>query len=601
MSSEGCNFQPKHTCGVQNNNVTLLQPYVCHKDVRKNTRGPRKERGIYAEKRPKSVQKGRRKARMRGEKTARNFQISPWSESTEKIACRPQTRAPRFLEDPPETKAVEGKKKALHSLAVQQHLDSNKDLGGAHLIELQGDPVEARVGYEKPYEIPRPEKHPRNTPQRETHAEPRLGNGLRVELGQREREQKRIGHQQEPQQHLDSNETSGYFYSMINCERKPRVRNTPYCFLGIISHLGPPGAPGTDTADPDSSPDSNVEISGHGRHVMPARSSELSPDAIPYKQFRRSVYYKIQFKLLKREPGMTVTWIALWPVFNGQTDIAPSKQYMEELQLQAVSPVAVRAMLRAMCQKIHERLETWTYHITQSLAQFTSQYSTFSNVLRHRGTVSPVAYSKAVTKSVYSCQVSVSVARVTLTRSVTATLRLCISHLAVMSTSVRPHILRGLIEYLDAAKWTLCVYQLDCRWNNIEGGKCTKCVGNMSTGNPKAGTTIYFCVFGIVKEQPGTTITSIRPDWAADGSLGREFQIEYDRQLLTLAWALELHGKPAQLGNEIVLRSDTDTVTPVGAALFATASLTILSDDGQPAPYYCMEVQSFEAVFLDTN
>ncbi|KAJ7097422.1 hypothetical protein C8R44DRAFT_748525 [Mycena epipterygia] len=27
MSSEGCNFQPKHTCGVQNNNVTLLQPY----------------------------------------------------------------------------------------------------------------------------------------------------------------------------------------------------------------------------------------------------------------------------------------------------------------------------------------------------------------------------------------------------------------------------------------------------------------------------------------------------------------------------------------------------------------------------------------------
>ncbi|KAJ7122262.1 hypothetical protein C8R44DRAFT_733247 [Mycena epipterygia] len=170
-----------------------------------------------------------------------------------------------------------------------------------------------------------------------------------------------------------------------------------------------------------------------------------------------------------------------------------------------------------------------------------------------------------------------------------------------MNTSVRPHILRGLIEYLDAAKWTLCVDKLDCRWNNIKGGKCAKHVGNMSTGNPKAGTTIYFCVFGIVKEQSGTTITLIRPDWDADGSLGREFQIEYDRQLLTLARALESHGQPAQLGNEIVLRSNTDTVTPVGAALFATASLTILSDDVQPAPYYCMEVQSFEAVFLDTN
>ncbi|KAJ7090624.1 hypothetical protein C8R44DRAFT_750860 [Mycena epipterygia] len=185
--------------------------------------------------------------------------------------------------------------------------------------------------------------------------------------------------------------------------------------------------------------------------------------------------------------------------------------------------------------------------------------------------------------------------------SVTATLGRCIFHLAVMNTSVRPHILRGLIEYLDAAKWTLCIDQLDCRWNNIEGGKCAKRVGNMSTGNPKAGTTIYFCVFGIVKEQSETTITLTRPAWDADGSLGREFQIEYDRQLLTLSRALELHGKPAQLGNEIVLHSDTPTVTPVGAALFATASLTILSDDGQPAPYYCLEVQSFEAVFLDTN
>ncbi|KAJ7142282.1 hypothetical protein C8R44DRAFT_725655 [Mycena epipterygia] len=27
MSSEWCNFQPKHACGAQNNNVTLLQPY----------------------------------------------------------------------------------------------------------------------------------------------------------------------------------------------------------------------------------------------------------------------------------------------------------------------------------------------------------------------------------------------------------------------------------------------------------------------------------------------------------------------------------------------------------------------------------------------
>ncbi|KAJ7101919.1 hypothetical protein C8R44DRAFT_746955 [Mycena epipterygia] len=72
------------------------------------------------------------------------------------------------------------------------------------------------------------------------------------------------------------------------------------------------------------------------------------------------------------------------------------------------------------------------------------------------------------------------------------------------------------------------------------------------------------------------------PDWDADGSLGQEFQIEYDRQLLTLARALELHGKPAQLDNKIVLSSDTPTVTPVGAALFGYKKIATVKEHKWP-------------------
>ncbi|KAJ7099793.1 hypothetical protein C8R44DRAFT_947242 [Mycena epipterygia] len=101
------------------------------------------------------------------------------------------------------------KKKPIHLPASQQRLDSNKYLGGKVPFRLKETPrpssKPARARRQSPGSR---NAHTEKRAQRETHAEPRLGRGFRVELGA-ERAPAKNASVANIQQHLDSNEDLG--------------------------------------------------------------------------------------------------------------------------------------------------------------------------------------------------------------------------------------------------------------------------------------------------------------------------------------------------------------------------------------------------------
>ncbi|KAJ7126118.1 hypothetical protein C8R44DRAFT_851657 [Mycena epipterygia] len=74
----------------------------------------------------------------------------------------------------------------------------------------------------------------------------------------------------------------------------------------------------------------------------------------------------------------------------------------------------------------------------------------------------------------------------------------------------------------------------------------------------------------------------------------------FDKQLLTLTRALELHKRPSHLPNEIVLHAVTDLIAAEGAALCAHAALTVLKDSEMGGGYQ-LDVDTFDVIFSDTN
>ncbi|KAJ7099791.1 hypothetical protein C8R44DRAFT_747706 [Mycena epipterygia] len=155
-----------------------------------------------------------------GRKNPAKFPDKP----TEKIACRPEMRAPRSSKTPQKPKRwrEKKKKKALHPLATQQRLGSNKDLGASQ--QRLGSNKDLGVNINIRFrlkETPRPNSKAararRKSPRprtRNAHTEIRpqshdLEADSGLSWGRARPRKKSIGHQQEPQQHLDSNEDLG--------------------------------------------------------------------------------------------------------------------------------------------------------------------------------------------------------------------------------------------------------------------------------------------------------------------------------------------------------------------------------------------------------
>ncbi|KAJ7500706.1 hypothetical protein B0H11DRAFT_1908583 [Mycena galericulata] len=170
-----------------------------------------------------------------------------------------------------------------------------------------------------------------------------------------------------------------------------------------------------------------------------------------------------------------------------------------------------------------------------------------------------------------------------------------------MPLSMRPHMLRGFLDFLNKANWALSDLHNIYEWVELDKGVRAERLRQTPEGDPLDTKPVNLVLFGIVQEGPQKgCITIARPNWNSDGPLGRELGLKYDSQLLTIVRAMDAHGMGGTLRDEnLVLTADLDQTLPVDSLLFATATLTVLTTRKKNETPYVLEVAEVKALFLD--
>ncbi|KAJ7025247.1 hypothetical protein C8F04DRAFT_1191601 [Mycena alexandri] len=168
-----------------------------------------------------------------------------------------------------------------------------------------------------------------------------------------------------------------------------------------------------------------------------------------------------------------------------------------------------------------------------------------------------------------------------------------------MSASLRPHLLRAFLGFLEESRWPLTRVDPAWIWKKTQGGVSPKITrSNLPDAEP---VSVKFTIFGIISESDVDTVVLGKPEWKGDGAVGRELALHFDSQLLTLTKILESKGwKPGRFcADRLVIMHNEEPVV-VGGAYFATATLTVKDaiedDDDEP---YILEMRTMEAVFVD--
>ncbi|KAJ7042859.1 hypothetical protein C8F04DRAFT_1175955 [Mycena alexandri] len=157
----------------------------------------------------------------------------------------------------------------------------------------------------------------------------------------------------------------------------------------------------------------------------------------------------------------------------------------------------------------------------------------------------------------------------------------------VMSASLRPHLLRGFLRFLQESKWPLTSNETSWIWTKAGNGIIAQ--RNRTNARDAEPVSVKFTIFGQVLDSDEINVVTLgRPEWNRDGAIGRELAMHFDLQLLTLAKILEEKGWKARnfCGDKLRVIHDGEPIA-IGGAYFATATLTIKDSiaDNDEEPY----------------
>ncbi|KAJ7832111.1 hypothetical protein B0H13DRAFT_2371136 [Mycena leptocephala] len=165
-----------------------------------------------------------------------------------------------------------------------------------------------------------------------------------------------------------------------------------------------------------------------------------------------------------------------------------------------------------------------------------------------------------------------------------------------MSPAIHVHLLRGCLEFLRSSRTALSGSDLQWLWVPTADGF-------IAHKKKRSGSApIIFTIFGVIAT-PGRPDVLVleKPDWQAEGSVGKEFNIRFDMQLLTMSRVMEHHGWDPADDSHIVVTYAGATY-PIGSTIFATATLTVkdvtVESDDEP---YILDLVSVEAMYERTN